>query len=108
MDKIVLISHLLADLPAFTQVAVVYCASATDNFEGLLVRYADGTESGLPVPNDSRDYLKVLFPRMSRWVGPVLDADYNVYTCRLSISQDALVTYTHSRELCARLWGIVQ
>ena len=103
------LSNLLGEAPAFSLVAAVYGTQGkAQGRDGLTIRYPDGTETFHPVPAGSRDWLRALFPWLG-WRAVVgHDADYNTYVFRFSTYQDALVTKTRSRVLCAQAWGVLR
>lgn len=103
------ISTLLGDAPAFAQAAAVYGTQGiATGLDGLTIRYPDGTETFHSVPAGSRPWLRTLFPWRG-WRAEVgHDADYNTFVFRFSTYQDALVTKTRSRVLCAQAWGVLR
>ena len=73
----------------------------------LSVRHPDGTETIHPLPAGTSQWLQQLFPQLG-WRHEVrYDSNFNTYVFRFSRYRDALVTKTHSRELCAREWGVL-
>ena len=110
MDANILhLSNLLGEVPAFAQVAAVYGTQGlAKGRDGLAIRYPDGTEAFHPVPAGSRPWLRTLFPWLG-WRAEVShDADFIPFVFRFSTYQDALVTKTRSRVLCARAWGVLR
>lgn len=110
MDANILhLSNLLGKVPAFARVAAVYGTQGkATGLDGLAVRYPDGTETFYPVQAGSRPWLQTLFPRLG-WRAEVgHDTDYNPFVFRFSTYQDALVTKSRSRVLCAQSWGVLR
>lgn len=103
------LSNLLGKVPAFARVAALYGTQGIAiGHDGLAIWYPDGTEIFHLLPAGSQPLLRTLFPHLG-WRAEVYhDADFVPFVFRFSTYQNALVTKTHSRVLCARDWGVLR